>query len=1312
MQRIKRPFLWLVMAAMIITLFPAGLIQPVSAAGLTSTTYFSPDNLDLRKTIQLTQTSGTQATDLNRDTAYKTSSPTLSITGTYSQVTSTTMTVTVEQLTLTGSAWTTDATHVTTGTVTVDTTSPDNRFITNGLTLYSGFNKITFSGMQGNLKRSESFYVLYDKVPYVTSLKVLGSGASDINLNEGTQVVVSSPTITLQGNVANATKVTIALNGGTALQTSLLEDGSFYTPTLNLNSGLNTIRVVIQNASDSITVDRSLYYFDTTQPFTDLQLQQGSRVYNILDNTPTLTVEDTTVAIIGQVLLPYSASPSSFGSVGSIKLDGGSAAIPFTVLKSYSVNATTGQVTVTPGTDSDEVIIPGPDGVTPAYRLVTFKTNTFTIPDTKGTKSLTLGITYGTFQTSKVTSYKYMPGETVIKNMYYLPGYNGTGDLASVSRLPLEGTQVESADFYILVKGSKDLDNSDVLTGIYLPLSNKALNLTRVTPSAGLAADEQVYKISGFSNGQQQVRFQFKDSQSYLNVKIAYVSKNYIYIDNLFDGQTYEFNSKQNNSLTISGEYIGFENISSAQFFINGVSNEKLGITFAVPGTGTTPVTKFTIPLAIKSDGPLLYGENKIVFTGVSTDDAGNKREIRKEIRIYIIDTNVSTLSQFHPALSAGRAEFNHDAVADYTSAELSKILDPAAEFVYSDSKYTTNQTSYDLVLRGSGATTLNLYYGSELFFTSASNAEMLDSENKRANPGSFTFNGKTYYYDYAGSTKDFMLRIRGIDFETPGSHVYNLELLNDTGARTTQRLEIVREVSPYLVLSPVATVGDQIVVNKNFVRFDIEAEGATKVLIDKYEATPRADLTNRFVYDYVGLKPDKATSIKITIVRADSTLNDTVTVYYASAVQVDTQYMAEKVANKYTVFNKGLELTFPKGTVMQGYTTTGASKYYPDMKLLFGIADPVDGVVERKNDYGNTINIDADARTTNGASTVLIPSDLVVRFNSTIATNNFSRVSDIYWLNGGLGEEGVKGTAGYKAASNGIAPYSLQGNFTQFSSNRKIVPSQRGELTLSFNSNVVDDVGTTVTVFRYTDTGSWENIGGEVNTSNHTITVPFDEFGYYTVMKLRRGYTDITNHPWARNILNGLYSKGIMTNLRTDAFGADDTTTRGEFATLLVKGLNIPLDYDTNKQTFFDIVPEAVAATWNFKTIETAARAGIVTGLSDGFFGPDQALTREQAAVMIARALKLKMNANNDKLTASLGKSFVDVGSMDYYSRPAIEAVSKAKIMEGSAVTVTGQSKAVYNFNPKGKLTRAEAGKIAVALLQKSTSIFPKNFN
>lgn len=1300
MLRFKRPFVWLLLAALIVSMFP-GKYAPHAAAA--TTTYFSPDDLKLRDTVLLNPnvlSTDTVTTGLiSRSSVYQTTNQTLAITGTYSQVTSNTMKVTVEQLTqATSGKWVTDPTRITTGTVTTDANSPSNRFTTSGVVLYGGFNKVTFSGMQGNLMRSESFYVLYDKVPYISSLQVLG-GPAALNLNEGTQVVVPVDTVTLQGKVSNATQVTISLNGGTALTTTLLEDGTFFSPSLTLKPGLSSVKINIKNASDSIYIERSLYFFDTDQPYASLNITHGSGTYNIINNIPTLSDSSTTKAgFSGQVLVPYNSA--TFATYGKLTINKGA----------------TGAVPITAINVSSELTIPGADGVTPAYRLVKFTTST-DLTLLPGLNEFTLAIDYGTYSASLVYSYRYLPGEIVITDMYYLPGYTGSGSIKNISKLPLSGQQMEKEDFYVLVRTNIDI-KTNKLSANYLPLSNKELALTPITGNYDQGTNEYIYKITSFSNGQQKVQFRYEGSLSYFNADISYVSKNYIYVSNLQDGQTYEFNSAAETSMKITGEYIGFDNFVSAQVQINGIDSEHLPNT--TDSSGGTRVNSF--PLKVDKDhktfnfdlwitqaGPLVYGENKIVFTGISQDNGANQRVITKELKIYIIDTNISNLTQFHPTLGSGRTAFSTQSLSNDT--ERNKILALPAEFVYKDDKYTTNEESYDLVLRGGGATILNLYKGSELIFSSAGIADMLGTVDKPLGPIAYGPTGQ--YYDYFGSSKDFLLRLRDFKFDAPGTHVYTMELINKTGARTTQRLEVVREVSPYRVLSPVATVGDQIVVNKNFVRFDIEAEGATKVMIDKYEAVKRTDLDNRFTYDYVGLKPDKATTIKIQIIRANSTLNDTVTVYYASAIQIDSQFMAEKVAAKYTVFNKALSLTFPKGTIMKGYTTTGAAKYYPDTKLLFGIADPVDGVVERTNDYGNIINVSpADGRTVGGKLPLLIPQELVLRFTSTAATNNFSRVSDIYWLNGGLGESGTQGSQSYVPATNGISPYSIEGYFTQYSSTRKIVPSQRGELTLSFNSSIVDEVGSTVTVFRYTDAGKWENIGGEVDTKNHTVTVPFDEFGYYTVMKLRRGYTDITNHPWARNILNGLYSKGIMTNIRSDAFGADDTTTRGEFATLLVTGLNIPLSYDNTKQTFFDIVPEAVSTTWNFKSIETAARAGIITGLSDGFFGPDQSLTREQAAVMIARALKLKMSTNDTKLMTSLSKSFVDSGSMDFYSRPAIEAVSKAKIMEGNASTITGQTKPVYNFNPKGKLTRAEAGKIAVALLQKSTSIFPKNFN
>lgn len=96
----------------------------------------------------------------------------------------------------------------------------------------------------------------------------------------------------------------------------------------------------------------------------------------------------------------------------------------------------------------------------------------------------------------------------------------------------------------------------------------------------------------------------------------------------------------------------------------------------------------------------------------------------------------------------------------------------------------------------------------------------------------------------------------------------------------------------------------------------------------------------------------------------------------------------------------------------------------------------------------------------------------------------------------------------------------------------------------------------------------------------------------------------------------------------------------------------------------------------------------------------------------MIARAMNAKLAANDSKLSSALGKSFLDSSSIEYYARPAVQAVTKAKIMEGSPVTVPGAKKPSYQFNPKGNMTRAEAAKIAVELLKKSTGLFPKTLS
>lgn len=234
MQRTKKPMIWLMMVALIVSLIPAGLAPVASAAGQTS--YFTPDNATLKGTVGLLlDGSDTDTNKLTRERAYRVTNKEEAVSGTFVNVSGSTLAVNVQQLTLDGTKWVESTTRVAPGFITADPESPDNRFNAT-LTLFPGMNKVTFTGSQGPSERSETFYILFDQVPYLQDVQIMG-GSSNLNLNDGSKVVVNAEAVTIQGKAMNASKVTVSINNGEALPTSLLEDGSFFTPQMQLNAG-------------------------------------------------------------------------------------------------------------------------------------------------------------------------------------------------------------------------------------------------------------------------------------------------------------------------------------------------------------------------------------------------------------------------------------------------------------------------------------------------------------------------------------------------------------------------------------------------------------------------------------------------------------------------------------------------------------------------------------------------------------------------------------------------------------------------------------------------------------------------------------------------------------------------------------------------------------------------------------------------------------------------------------------------------------------------------------------------------------------
>ncbi|MBQ7717837.1 MAG: S-layer homology domain-containing protein [Clostridia bacterium] len=110
--------------------------------------------------------------------------------------------------------------------------------------------------------------------------------------------------------------------------------------------------------------------------------------------------------------------------------------------------------------------------------------------------------------------------------------------------------------------------------------------------------------------------------------------------------------------------------------------------------------------------------------------------------------------------------------------------------------------------------------------------------------------------------------------------------------------------------------------------------------------------------------------------------------------------------------------------------------------------------------------------------------------------------------------------------------------------------------------------------------------------------------------------FQDIAEHN-NRTAIEWLAQRNIISGKTENLFDPDSTMTRAEFATITVKSLGLPFKGDS---AFSDVTE----SDWFFGFVNTACHYGIAKGVSQTEFNPNGTITREEAAVMAARAAKL----------------------------------------------------------------------------------------
>ncbi len=177
--------------------------------------------------------------------------------------------------------------------------------------------------------------------------------------------------------------------------------------------------------------------------------------------------------------------------------------------------------------------------------------------------------------------------------------------------------------------------------------------------------------------------------------------------------------------------------------------------------------------------------------------------------------------------------------------------------------------------------------------------------------------------------------------------------------------------------------------------------------------------------------------------------------------------------------------------------------------------------------------------------------------------------------------------------------------------------------------------------------------------------------------------YEDVKKSDWFYECVDFCAQKGIMIGMNEQCFAPERTITRAEFITALYRLAGKPEIETKNK--FADVPEEsyyANAVLWGYE-------AKVVFGTSETTFSPEQFITREEIACMLARyAQSIDAKFLNDGLIVEL--AILDENSVSDYAKESVSIMLHEGLMIGKQNGM---------FCPQDSAVRAEAAMVFMRL-------------
>ena len=182
--------------------------------------------------------------------------------------------------------------------------------------------------------------------------------------------------------------------------------------------------------------------------------------------------------------------------------------------------------------------------------------------------------------------------------------------------------------------------------------------------------------------------------------------------------------------------------------------------------------------------------------------------------------------------------------------------------------------------------------------------------------------------------------------------------------------------------------------------------------------------------------------------------------------------------------------------------------------------------------------------------------------------------------------------------------------------------------------------------------------------------------------------FTDVLATHWAYTAVEKASEAGLMNGYGGTLFGQNDPITRGQMVQILYNYYG----EDCGTNSGFSDVP---ASVWYAKAVTWASKKGVVSGYSNGTFGPDNQLTREQMVTILYNV------ADKPETNPSAISQYSDYHQVASYAADGFAWAVSNKVVSGTSSTT---------LSPRGTATRAQVAVILVRYLENVEGVkFPE---